>query len=831
MRKDTEKPSFFVRLATVIVDKRKLIFFLYACALLFCLFSRNWVSVCNDITEYLPDSTETRQGLTLMEEEFTTFGTARVMVSHVTRGIAEDLAEQIGEIEGVSSASLGDSIGAEEDGEAETPEDIASYFKGADALISVTFAGEEDDESALAAMEAIRELLAPYDFYIDSSVGDSQADSLADEMGIILAVAAVIIVLVLLLTSRSYAEIPVLLLTFIAAALLNLGTNFIFGEISFVSNSVTVVLQLALAIDYAIIMLHRFLEEREHAGDREACIAAVSAAIPSISASSLTTISGLAAMMFMQFQIGFDMGIVLIKSILFSMLSVFTLMPGLLMLFSKAMARTQHRSFIPRIDRWGGFVLTLRHVGVPLFIVALVGGFFLSNRCPYVYGYTQIETARQNESQVAEQRVSDTFGTQNVIALLVPRGDYDSEKALLERLEACDQVDYAMGLSNIEVMDGHTLTDALTPRQFSEMTDLDYELVCLLYTAYAAEEEAYGRIVGGLDDYAVPLMDMFFFAYDKAEEGYVDLDEGQQADLDDLYEQLDNARVQMLGENYTRMLINLNLPEEGAETFAFLQTIHREAERYYDADSVYLVGDSTSDYDLSVSFARDNIMISVLSVVFVIIVLLFTFQSVGLPILLILVIQGSIWINFSFPGMAQKPIFFLSYLIVTAIQMGANIDYAIVISSWYNELKAEMSRREAIVQALNLSFPTVLTSGSILSSAGFLIAQITTEPAIVGIGECLCRGTLISMFLVMFILPQILFLGDGIVERTRFDLKAPEVARSAHGTVYVNGRVRGRISGVVDAQIQGVIYGDVSGMLETGAYQKEEEPAHETEDS
>ena len=448
-----------------------------------------------------------------------------------------------------------------------------------------------------------------------------------------------------------------------------------------------------------------------------------------------------------------------------------------------------------------------------------------------MYGYTQIETARQNESQVAEQRVSDTFGTQNVIALLVPRGDYDSEKALLERLEACDQVDYAMGLSNIEVMDGHTLTDALTPRQFSEMTDLDYELVCLLYTAYAAEEEAYGRIVGGLDDYAVPLMDMFFFAYDKAEEGYVDLDEGQQADLDDLYEQLDNARVQMLGENYTRMLINLNLPEEGAETFAFLQTIHREAERYYDADSVYLVGDSTSDYDLSVSFARDNIMISVLSVVFVIIVLLFTFQSVGLPILLILVIQGSIWINFSFPGMAQRPIFFLSYLIVTAIQMGANIDYAIVISSWYNELKAEMSRREAIVQALNLSFPTVLTSGSILSSAGFLIAQITTEPAIVGIGECLCRGTLISMFLVMFILPQILFLGDGIVERTRFDLKVPEVARSAHGTVYVNGRVRGRISGVVDAQIQGVIYGDVSGMLETGAYQKEEEPAHETEDS
>ena len=834
MSKDTGTTSFFEKLATFIVDKRNLIFFLYACALIFCLFSRSWVRVCNDITEYLPDTTETRQGLTLMEEEFTTFATARVMVSHVTYEMAEDLAEQMEQIEGVSSAVFGSSdVGAdtEEDSEPETPEDIAEYFKGADALISVTFEGEEEDEISLAALSAIRELLEPYDYYIDSAVGNSQAASLANEMGIILAVAAVIIVLVLLLTSRSYAEIPVLLLTFVAAAVLNLGTNFIFGEISFVSNSVTVVLQLALAIDYAIIMLHRFLEEREYAGDREACIAAVSASIPSISASSLTTISGLAAMMFMQFQIGFDMGIVLIKAILFSMLSVFTLMPGLLMLFSKAMEKTRHRSFIPKIDRWGKLTLKLRYVGAPLFVVAVVAGFLLSNQCPYVYGYSQIETARQNETQIAERRVNETFGTQNIMALLVPKGDYASEKALLDRLESYDQVDYAMGLSNVEVMDGYTLTDAMTPRQFSEMTDLDYDLVCLLYTAYAAEGEEYGRIVGGLNDYAVPLMDMFFFAYDKAEEGYVNLDEEQQADLDDLYQQLSDARKQLLGDTYTRMLISLDLPEEGEETFAFLRTIHREAERYYDADHVYLVGDSTSDYDLSVSFARDNVMISVLSVVFVIIVLLFTFQSVGLPLLLILVIQGSIWINFSFPGITRQPIFFMSYLVVTSIQMGANIDYAIVISSWYNELKGNMSRREAIIQALDLSFPTVLTSGSILSAAGFLIGRITTEPAIVGIGVCLCRGTLISMFLVMFILPQILFLGDQVVERTRFNLKVPEVSRTVHGTVYVNGRVRGRISGVVDAHIQGVIYGDVSGMLETGNYQtKEASNDNETED-
>ena len=172
MSKGTEKPSFFEKLATVIVDKRNLIFFLYACALVFCLFSRNWVSVCNDITEYLPETTETRQGLTLMEEEFTTFGTARVMVSHVTYEMAEDLAERMEQVEGVTSATFGSSAagGDSEDSEPETPEDIAEYFKGTDALISVTFDGEEEDEISLAALSAIRELLEPYDFYIDSTV-------------------------------------------------------------------------------------------------------------------------------------------------------------------------------------------------------------------------------------------------------------------------------------------------------------------------------------------------------------------------------------------------------------------------------------------------------------------------------------------------------------------------------------------------------------------------------------------------------------------------------------------------------------------------------------
>ena len=803
-------------LAAFIVDKRNLIFFFYISAMIFSLFSQEWVNVENDITAYLPDDTETRQGLTIMEEELTTYGTARVVVSHASRELAEELADRMGQIEGVTSAVLGS--GTSVGGDADTAEDVSEYIQGSDVLISVTFDGEAEDAVSLAAMEELKTLLEPYDAYISSDVGSDMAGNLASEMQVILVIAFTIIVLVLLFTSRSYAEIPVLIITFGAAALLNMGTNFIFGTISFVSNSVTVVLQLALSIDYAIILLHRFTEERERLGeDRAACVAALAYSIPAISSSSLTTISGLAAMMFMQFGLGFDMGLVLIKAICFSMLSVFTLMPGLLMLFSRAIRKTKHRSFVPHIDKWGRLVVKLRYVGVPVFALLLVAGMVLSQKCPYVYGYSQLVTTKQNESQIAERRVNETFGSQNIMALLVPKGDYASEKALLSRLEQYDEVDFAMGLSNIEALDGYTLTDKLTPRQFAEMTDMDYEIIELLYTAYAAKDDELGKAVSGVDTYAVPLMDMFLFLYDQVDEGFVTLDAETEDQVDDLYAALTDGQAQMLGENYSRMVLNLNLPEEGEETFAFLQTIHREAERYYPADQVYLVGDSTSDYDLSTSFERDNILISVLSVVFVILVLLFTFQSVGLPILLICVIQGSIWINFSFPTVFDQPIFFMGYLVVTSIQMGANIDYAIVISSRYSEMKELMPPREAIVKALDLAFPTVLTSGTILTVAAYLIGKLSSEPAIVGIGENLSRGTLISIILVMFVLPQILLLGDLIVEKTRFNIKVPEVARTATGIVYVNGRIRGRVNGIVDANVHGVIRGEVSAVLDTGS--------------
>lgn len=809
----SEKQSPMERISAFIVDKRKAFYLLYIGLAIFCVFSSGWVAVNDDLTSYLPDSTETRQGLTIMDDEFVTFGTNRVMVDNISFQQADALAEQIRNVEGVKSV--------------EFDETEDHYTRGA-ALFSITYDGTATDPVSLEALADVKALLEGYDVYVTGDTGDSASESLAAEMQVVMLVAVVIILLVLLFTSQTYMEIPVLVMTFGMAALLNKGTNFLFGEISFISDSVAVVLQLALAIDYAIILCHRYTEEREHLEAREAVIIALSKAIPEISGSSLTTISGLGAMCFMKFGIGIDLGLILMKAIVLSLLSVFTLMPGLLMSFSSLIDRTHHKNFVPQITGWGRLAVKTRFIMPPLFVLLIIGGFIFSSKCPYAYGLTGLSTIRKNDSQIAQEKVDGTFGRQNVLAVLVPMGDYEQEGRLLRELERMPETDTVLGLANVDAMDGYVLTDRLTPRQFAEMTDLDVEVARLLYSAYAVDQETYGQLVSGVDQYGVPLIDMFLFLYDQMEEGYVSLDAEMTETIEDLHTQLADAQLQLKGEHYSRLVLQLNLPEESEETFAFLGTLHSTAAKYYPEDSL-LVGNSTSDFDLSTSFGNDNMLISVLTIVFVILVLVFTFKSAGLPVLLILVIQGSVWINFSFPYLQDEPLFFLSYLVVSSIQMGANIDYAIVIANRYVELKQAMPLKDAVIESLNEAFPTIVTSGTILASAGVAIGFLSSNPAISSIGVCLGRGTLISIFLVMGILPQILLLGDIIIEKTAFTLKARLPVQSQTGNLLVNGHVRGYISGMVDAEFSGVLHGTINAAVAAGAIQSEDElpPADE----
>ncbi len=789
-----------LKICGFIVDKRNLFFLLFGILIIFSVVARDWVHVENSLSTYLPGSTETRQGLDLMEEEFITYGTCNVMVANISYGQAEEICEKIKDQGGVFSVGFDDS---------------KEHYANGSAYYNITFDYDEKDEECLEGLDRLKESLEGYDYYLTTGLGDTQSELIAAEMNTISVLVAIIVVTVLLITSQAYAEVPVLLITFGTAALIQMGTNFVFGTISFVSNSVTIVLQLALSVDYAVILLNRYKEEHQSQPAREAVIIALSKAIPEICGSSLTTIGGLVAMTFMQFKMGPDMGIVLIKSIILSLCSVFILMPGVIMLFSGLMDRTKHKNFIPDIPFVGKFAYATRYVVAPLFLVAIIVAYFISSGCPYVFGYSTITPPLQNSVQKAQEMQEENFGSSNMVALIVPAGSHEKEKALLRDLEACPEVDHTMGLANIEAMDGYCLTDKLNPRQFSELIDLDYEVAQLVYAAYAVNDEDYAKVVNGLSSYSVPLVDMFMFVHQEVDDGYVTLDDDLQETLDEAYDQMDFALNQLQGENYSRMLVYLTLPEESEETFAFIDRMHEMAERYY-SGKVLVCGESVSQYDLQKTFGRDNMVVNVASILAVLVVLLFTFKSAGMPVLLIAVIQGSIWINFSVPALQHDSLFFLGYLIVSSIQMGANIDYAIVIASRYTDLRKTMGRKQSIIDTMNLSFPTIVTSGTMLAVAGILIGKMTSDCAIFGIGKCLGRGTLISIFITMFVLPQILLVGDTIIEKTAFVMNMPIHTKTATGFMRVDGFVRGKVEGTVTGMMRAIVRGNMSAYVEAG---------------
>ena len=801
MEKEKKDNSFMMKLSTLIVDKRKGFYLVFILLILYSVLSMNRVKVNNDLTSYLPGTTETRQGLDLMEEQFITYGTARIMVCNVTYEEAERLAEQIREMDGVSMLDF---------------EDSEDFYHDMEALFKVTFAEEAGEEASLSYLNSVLEALSGYDVYYSSDIGQEERDAadLSNDMIVILLLAGVVIVAVLLFTSTTYAEIPVFLMTFIVAAILNKGTNYWFGTISFVTDSIAVVLQLALAVDYAIILCHRFMEEHEDKDAREAVIVALSKAIPEISSSSLTTVSGMVAMMFMQFRIGYDMGIVLAKAILMSLFSVFFLMPGLLLTFANAIDHSHHKSFVPNITVVGKFCVHTRFIIPPLLVAVVIAGAVLSGRADYVYDVNTLESKTMSENKFSVSMVNQEFGTVNQLAVIVPNGDYEKEGQALRALERMPEVNSCMGLANIEAMDGYILTQQLSPREFAELIDMDIEVADLLYSAYAVDNSNFGALLGGIHEYKVPLIDMFLFIYDQKEGGNITLEDDLEETLTDAYSQISIARDQLLGEQCSRFVLELDLPAEGEETYEALERIRATVARYYNIEDIYLVGNSTSNKDLSDSFATDNNIITILTALFVMVILLFTFQSAGLPVLLVVTIQGSIWMNFSLPYLTGEVVYFLGYLVVSAIQMGATIDYAIVITSRYMELKTYMPIKKAIVETLNQAFPTIVTSGSMLVAAGFIISNVSTNAVVAAIGLALGRGTLTSIGLVLLALPQTLLIGDIIIEKTAFTLKR-DITRPlpTGGRIRMSGHIKGYVNGVIDGEFSGVIDGEMGAVV------------------
>ena len=745
------------KISRQIVDKRVIIMIAFLAACVYCALSISRVHVNNDIISFLPPDTDTRRGLTIMENEFTTYASANVMLANTTYERASAAAEKIETLEHVTGVTFDNS---------------PAHFVDSAALLTISFDGTSDDENVIAAMNEIRSLTAGFDTYTSSDIGADLLGEIAQQMVGVVALAAVVIMAVLLFTSRSYFEVVIFLIVFSVAALLNMGTNFWLGEISSITNSIAVILQLALAIDYAIIFSHRYQDEIDRfPTEREALIEALSKSIVEISSSSLTTISGLVALMLMQFRLGYDLGLVLSKGILCSLITVFLLMPGLIASFFRPLRRTTHKSHVPDITGWGRFLMKTRFGFVAVFVIILPLAIWCSSRTEYAFNDAGIDELKYSESRAAARKITGTFANDTTIAVLVPSGNYEAEKQFLRDAAELDNVKTVTGLANIEIEDGKVLTDSYTPRMFSMLLNIDFEEAGMLYAAYGVENGQYQPIFGNTETYSVPLIDMFLFLFEKIDQGIVTLDADSQETLDSLRGELERGEAQLRGENWDRMVITADVPIEGDESVVLVNALRSLADGRYGEGACLVIGDVTSAKELADTFNGDSLLINLLTIAFVFIILIFTFRSVVGAALLVFVIQGSIWINFTFPYLTHTRASFVTNMIVSAIQMGATIDYAIVIMSRYLDLKKLHPPQEAMARAVNESFPTVMTSGTIMTVAGILIAYRVSDVYIGHIGLAVGRGALISVILVLSVLPQLIVLLDKVIEKTTFRKK------------------------------------------------------------
>jgi predicted RND superfamily exporter protein len=642
------------------------------------------VAVNNDLAGYLPPDAPSTRALDVMEREFTApMPNATLTARGVTVAEALELKGRIAELPGVSDVIwLDDVYDLESPIEMGDEKTIEEFYKGGDAAFSLAIEDGRGEEADAAARE-----LAPGRISLEGEALRSaeMTGATASEVMNAMKILMPLIIIILILSTSSWAEPLYFLIVIGVSIVINMGTNIFFGDISFITYAVSPILQLACSLDYAVFMLHSFDDNRKKYKDpAEAMRRAVKESMSVVAASAVTTVFGFFALNFMNFRIGADLGLNLMKGIALSFASVMILLPALTLLTYKFIDRTRHRPFMPEFRRIGRAVTFVAAPVVVIVALIIVPCYLGQNETGFVYNYDAEADGAGDDAEADGAEEHETL-----IALLVPRGEPAKEKQLSDDLKALDNVTGVV--------------------------------------SYATEAGA--EIPAG------------FLTEDQLSNFY--------------------------SEHYARLIVYTDTPSEGDEAFRTVREVNAAAGAYY-GDEALSLGESVNSYDMSVLVKRDNLLVNLIAILSIFVVLLVTFRSLLLPLILLLTIETSIWINLSIPYFNGVSINFLGYLVLSAVQLGTTVDYAILMTSNYLKLRRRQPAADAARSALGDSFRSILVSASVLAAAGFSLYGSATNPAVSEIGLLLGRGTLLSLMMVTFFLPAMLTLCDRAIGRTTY---------------------------------------------------------------
>ena len=501
-----------------------------------------------------------------------------------------------------------------------------------------------------------------------------------------------IVLLILFISTRHWFE-PVLFLSAIGIAiLLNEGTNYFLGSVSFVTRASSAVLQLAVSIDYAVFLLHRFAEYREKGMNNEdAMVEAMVQSASSIAASAMTTVFGFLALMLMEFKIGQDMGAVLAKGVFISYLSVIIFLPAMAISYTRLLDKTAHRSFMPSFQRFSRLVIRYAAPLAVVLLILLVPAYLGQGRNSFVYGSSGMHS-EDSPVRVEAKQLEEIFGRTQQMMLLVPQGDLARVKALGDELEKVKDV-----------------------------------------TAVVSYPSSVGL---GIPPEVLP----------------------------------GESLKQLRDKGYDRIIIAADTPEEGEQAFAVVEKVRALAEGYYGQD-YYLAGENVANYDMRAIITGDSGKVLWGGILSIGLMLLLTFRSLSIPLVLLLVIEGAIWINLSTPYFQGADLNYIGFQIVSSVQLGATVDYGILLTQRFLEARRAMTKREAARFALNVSTGSILPPALILTAAGLLMGIISTNGVISQMGMILGRGAAISAGMVLLVLPHVLIACDKLIQKTTLPSK------------------------------------------------------------
>ncbi|MBO7710546.1 MAG: MMPL family transporter [Lachnospiraceae bacterium] len=675
-----------------------------------------------DLTRYLSADTMTRRALEVMEEEFGSSAQIRIMFENTPEETVRELALALGRWDEILFAAY------DPETDAVTQNGMTRY------LISLTL----KDTDATPLIPRLRELTDGFPGVGTCYIGGQAAslievqNNLAREMPAVMLISVAVIVLVLLATSRAWMEPLVILLVLAASIVINMGTNFIFPDVSFITFAVCAILQLALSIDYAIMLLHTY---HDCGDDMEK---ALCQCFMRIASSAMTTAAGLMSLLFMSFTIGFDIGIVLSKGILISMLTVFLMMPGVTLLFDRALKATRHRPIRFGGDRAAAWINRHKRRLAILLVLPVLCGLVLQSRNTYTF--TDAGSAARTDSSV----IDETFGISNPLIFLVPGGedddDYDRQRT------------FAAALEEITLPDNTPAVGSIASMVTTAGAALEY---------YSADEIAQ---MTGISPAAVR---MFFMLHGYGDSVRADIllqDAGELIGNNEmaaeLSDDLQTARTAFIGPHYDRMILELNFMPSSRGFSEVMDRILETAGGVFGED-FYVTGSSMSGYDIGNAFHSDLLKVNLITFLAIFVIVSISFMSWRFALLLVFIIEGAIWITMGFSRLIGQSIFFMSYLICLSIQMGATIDYGILFCDQYRTWRrAGMPAQAALGETLSRALPTILTSGTILVTAGGIIGKYCSIYYISSIGSLLARGAFVSAVLILTLLPSLLLLLD-----------------------------------------------------------------------